>query len=517
MKRIVNILFLLLISFQVFSQVSDKKDYNKKLKAANALFDYGDYPKALKTYEELYQFDSTNAMVAYKIGVSKYNLKSQRPAATKYFEKAKTMIPESYYYLGILYHLNHKFDSALDAYDKFKNKNRLLDEVTDTTINDLKNQAAFAKKMMLNKTNVTIENLGREINSEYPDYVPLISADESMLIFTSRRKNSTGNLLDPYGEYFEDIYVSYKEGSKWSTPKGISRNLNTDGHDACVALSPDGQNLIVFKTSEDLMAGDLYISSYNGSDWSKPEKLGSDINTDEWIEPSASFSADNDALYFSSNRPGGQGGKDLYRVVKLPDGTWSKASNLGNVINTRFDEDAPFIHPDGKTLYFSSKGHSNMGAYDIFRTTFDEETNSWTTPENLGYPVNTVDNDIYFVLSADGKRGYYSSARPNGIGETDLYRINMPESNFNVFAFNGIIKNESNEPVYAKITVMEEGTREVVAVYRTNKATGKFLMILSPIKNYTFSIEAPGYQGKIGKLDFKKELFAETLKKLQNN
>ncbi len=519
MKRSITwtLLILAVLPAYLSGQITDKKDFNKKMKSANALLDFGDYPNALKIYQELYPQDSTNSLLSYKIGVSMYNLKKYKSGSLRYFEKSKVQVPESYFYLGNLYHLDYRFDEAIESFSKFSNTHDLKPEVSDSVLNHLKENSAYAKKMMLNKSNITIENLGKGINSIYPDYVPLISADESMLIFTSRRSNSTGGLLDPYGEYFEDIYISRKESGAWTTPQSISNHLNGNGHDACVALSPDGQNLIVFKTSEDLLAGDLYLSTFNGADWTIPEKLGSDINTEEGIEPSASFSADNNALYFSSNREGGQGGKDIYRVVKLPDGTWSKASSLGNVINSAHDEDAPFIHPDGKTLYFSSRGHQNMGAYDIFRSKFDDETGTWSAPENLGYPVNTVDNDIYFVLSANGKTGYYSSNKPQGLGYTDLYKINMPESNFNVAAFSGQVLGENNEPVHAKITVRAEGTQEVIAVYRTNKLTGKFIMILSPIGNYTFTIEAPGYQEKSGKVDFTKEIFAEKLKKFQNN
>lgn len=521
MKAIRTLLFLLIIlgaASGANAQQPDKKDAVKKLKAADGLFEYQDYNSALKLYKQVYVTDSMNALLNYKIGVCMFNLRNQRQGAARYFMKAKNAgIDEAYYYLGSLYHLDYKFDDAIDAFAKYRNTNQLL-SISDSTRKQLVWTSSYAKKMTLNRNNITIDNLGQNINSPFPDYVPLISADESILIFTSRRSNSTGRQLDPNGEYFEDIYISRRSNDgQWPAPVSISKNLNSEGHDACVALSADGEQLIVYKTSEDLASGDLYLSTYNGKDWTIPEMMGSDINMEGTIEASASFAADNSALYFSSDRPGGRGQKDIYRVVKLPDGTWSKATNLGKVINTPYDEDAPFIHPDGKTLFFSSKGHLTMGGYDIFKTEFDEETGTWSTPQNLGFPVNTVDNDIYFVVTTDGQTGYYSSNKPSGFGHTDIYKINMPEQNFGVKAYHGIVMNENNEPLYAKVNIMEEGTKEIISVYRTNKATGKYLMILSPINNYLYSIEVPGYEPVQGKLEFPGQVLRTKMKKLQNN
>jgi len=515
-KKLVGLFIFLVIPSLVIAQVKDEKDFVKKLKSAANLYAINDYNNALKIYTILYQFDSTNKEVAFNTAICIYNLKTNKQESLRYFIKAKALgYSEASFFIGKLYHLNYKFDEAALEFANYKNINNLF-AVPDSELTRLKASCIYAKKMMLNKNNVTIENLGDVINSEYSDYVPLISGDESILIFTSRRNNSTGQMLDPNGDYYEDIYISKKENGFWTSPKSISKGINTEGHDACVAISADGENLIVYKTSEDILSGDLYISHFTGKDWTIPEILGSDINTYEYIEASASISSDNSTLYFSSNRPGGNGQKDIYRVVKLPDGTWSKAINLGKSINTPYDEDAPFIHPNGKTLYFSSRGYQTMGGYDIFRSTYDEETETWSEPINMEYPINTVDDDIYFVLSANGKTGYYSANTPNGFGSTDLYKINMPDHDFKVLAFSGRIIDEADEPVIAKVTVREKGTEDLVGVYKTNKFTGKYLMILSPIKNYVYKIEAEGYPPITGNLLLNEDILTR-MKKLQDN
>ena len=169
--------------------------------------------------------------------------------------------------------------------------------------------------------------------------------------------------------------------------------------------------------------GDLYECRLKGDIWDKPRPL-KEINTSAG-EKSAAVSADGQILFFTSNRDGGQGGVDIYWSHLSPNGKWGKPENLGMVVNTEYDEDGVFFHPDGKTLYFSSKGHDNMGGYDIFKTVLQPD-NSWSKPENLGYPINTTSDDIYFVLSANGLTGYYSSLRDDGVGEKDIFKISMP-------------------------------------------------------------------------------------------
>ena len=339
--------------------------------------------------------------------------------------------------------------------------------------------------------------------------LPIISADETELIFTSRRKG-TGGLTDPYGSYFEDIYTSKLINGKWSAPTGMGENINTETHDAGVSLSVDGNTLFIYRTNKEQTGGDLYFLSMVEEKWSKPDKLASlvtslsagdeGINTD-YIEPSATMSADGNTLYFSSTRPGGFGGKDIYRCIKLPDDQWSLAVNLGPTINTAQDEDAPFIHPDGRSLYFSSKGHDNMGGYDIFKTTLDPSDPLvqgfvlWSEPQNLGSPVNSVADDIYFVLSATGRAGYFSSNRADGMGYgSDIYKAAMALAEPVMIVIKGKVTGiDSQEAVRAKITVIDQESHQLQGLYKSHDFNGKYVMALSPKRRYKMMVEAEGF------------------------
>jgi hypothetical protein len=237
-----------------------------------------------------------------------------------------------------------------------------------------------------------------------------------------------------------------------------------------------------------------------------PEKLPSPINTKDYTSPSATLSADGQTIYFSSNRPGGFGKKDIYRAVKLPNGKWSKALNLGSIINTEEDEDSPFIHPDGKTLYFSSRSHKNMGGYDIFKTTLSEEGH-WSEPVNMGYPVNTPDDDIYFALSLNGQTGYYSSDRPGGFGGSDIYLIHFPENDLGLTVFKGIVvsADSADRPISAAISLFDSKTGNQEGIYNTNPLTGKFIFILKWDGEYQMRVEAKGYNSYSGKVEMTKD------------
>jgi hypothetical protein len=326
--------------------------------------------------------------------------------------------------------------------------------------------------------------------------VPLITPDESVLYFTSRREGSVGNLKDPYDNFYEDVYTSKtNEHGKWSEPKNVGAPINTNTHDACVALSYDGKQMIIYRTSPDLITGDLYITSLENNTWTNPIKLGAEINT-PFIETSACFSTDTSVIFFSSNKPNGFGGKDLYRIKKLPNGKWSMPMNLGPTINTDKDEDAPFLNSKGNVLYFSSKGHNTMGSYDVFKTNYDSEINTFTAPENLGFPINTVNNDIFFVLNADGSRGYYSSIKEETFGGSDIYSIDTRFGD-NELKVKQAKVTFGNAIYKAKITLIDVETNQVAGIYNSNSKTGKFILVMNPLKAYKAIIEEEGFQKMI--------------------
>jgi outer membrane protein OmpA-like peptidoglycan-associated protein len=285
---------------------------------------------------------------------------------------------------------------------------------------------------MSNPVNYSITNVGTAINSELWDYAPVVNADETVMIFTSRRGPDQGNLNENVFDdnfYYEDIFISKKSGGEWQAAENIGPVVNTKYHDSNLGFSPDGKTLYIYSDEGN---GDIYYTNNLSEDtWSEPIGLSDNINSSGYNEKSVSQSADGNTLFFASNRPGGNGGFDIYYSTKNKKGEWGPSKNLGRVINTDGDEDGPFIQFDGKTLYFSSTGHDGMGGFDIFKSEYDSASNEWSNPENMGYPLNTPDDDIYFVMTKDGKTGYYATVREEGMGYNDIYRVKIGGSEEN--------------------------------------------------------------------------------------
>jgi len=421
-----KILFLsyLLLSISYFSQAQNEKKY---IKDGDVAKQTGDNPTALRLYLEAFKLNKTNASLNNKIGIQ--YLKSDYPhKCLSFFESAYKLDPkvdiDILFNLGVANQENHRFAEAEGFYTQFRatlpTTSPLLKKI-DRRLYECANGIEF----MASPVDVKIESAGSVLNSSFPDFAPVISADEKVMIFTSRRTGSTGELIDETGQFYEDIYISKKINGEWSTPQNIGANINTDGHDASIALSADGSELFIYK---DDGSGDIYYCKQrpDGS-WSKPLPIeGGAVNSRTSYENAAAVSPDGNTLFFASNREGGYGGLDLY-VVKMNDqGFWGKPTNLGPVINTSEDDEGPFMDFDGITLYFSSRAHKGMGGYDIFKTYYDSTRAEWTEPINMGFPINSANNDIYFVLSGDGSHGYYASAKDDGIGEKDIYMISMP-------------------------------------------------------------------------------------------
>lgn len=496
MKKLI-LLFLLSLSLNlIFAQDS----FNQKFLEANTLMEENSYNVALPIWLELSMEQPDNCNVNYKIGVCYIHSANEKKKSLDYLAKAierttnnydpfssseeKSPV-ETYFYLARAYHLNYELDKALETYNAFKekiSKKHYLFEEVDHHIQQCNN----AKEAVANPVNIVVNNMGNKINSEYPEYSPVLSLDESTIFFTSRRlrADSSNYFIKDIndGMYYEDIYVSYNIDGAWTEPELL--NINTEGHEATVNLSADGQTLFIFK--DDNGNGNLYSSTLVDDEWTAPVLLGSDINL-ESHETHVAISPDNNILLFVSDRKGGIGGQDIYMCKKLPTGEWAKAQNLGPAINTKYDEDGIFIHPDGKTIYFSSKGHKSIGGFDIFYSELDEESQTWGTPINLGYPVNSTDDDVFFVTSADGKRGYYSSFQEKGFGEKDIYMISMTDAQEKPLTLlTGHLKviGESETPQDAQIVITDNATGDLVGIFKPRKRDGKFSIILEPNGDY---------------------------------
>ncbi|MGB3947904.1 MAG: OmpA family protein [Bacteroidia bacterium] len=373
-------------------------------------------------------------------------------------------------------------------------------------------QKSINKNASTDSVTVTIKNIGDEVNSPFPDYAPIISADGSMMIFTSKQPIGIKDSLKKSNR-MENVFVSYYNDSldKWTPSELLSTETinQPKRNNSAIALSNDGQRLLLYKGEPD---GNLYASTLNGKDWAMPLVLPYPINSNRH-ETSASIAPDGRTLYFVSDRKGGKGKLDIWVCKQDKRGNWGEAKNLGPEINTDEDEEGVFIHPDGKTLYFSSKGHDTRGGFDIFKSTL--VNGKWTKAVNIGEPINTPGDDLYFVLTADGITGYYSSGRPGGYGEKDIYKITFNYPKYNngqaggaagsgagamvgvgsgLTLFKGVVIDyDSFQPLEAEMDIIDNDSNEVITSIKSNSATGKFLVSLPAGKNYGIAVRKDGY------------------------
>lgn len=483
--------------------------FSTQFQEANRLMEEKFYNQAAVIWKELVTTQPGNSNLNWKLGYAYMNSYNQKSKALPFLETAASARVDSYggintagydpfdpkevnaprevdYWLGRAYHLNSDFDKADAQYNKFIAANGEKHDLYPLARRGLE-QTANARVLMATPKTYQVSNVGQVINGEYPDFSPVLSVDGNALFYTTRRvhrdSSNLGVIDELAGLPFENIYVSYKDRQgAWQQPEVLNINGPT-GHMATSNVAADGQTLLLYR--DDGGDGNLYESKLVGELWSQPVLMGSDINTKSW-ETHGALTADGNTFYFVSDRKGGAGGRDIYRVVKLPTGEWSKAQDLGDVVNTPYDEDGVFIHPNGRTMYFASKGHNSMGGFDIFTTEL-QDNGSWSKPENIGYPLNTVDDDVFFVTTADGRRGYFSSDKIGGYGEKDIYFVDLPEEMEaeGLTVLKGFIVPPPGEslPPSTILYITDKTTGEVKA-YKPRQRDGVYVAILPPCREY---------------------------------
>jgi len=419
-KRAVCLLFILLLIAPVYAQ--ENKDLEDSFLEAEYFLMNESYSDALTYYLQLYEKLPDNANLAYCVGVCYLNIPWKKNLSIQYLENAiknmsakhkegtLTQVAASYdalFELGRAYRINYRFDKAKETFTKYL-ATLLPDdhENIDFVRNEIK-ACEMAKDLIATPVAYAEENMGELFNDEKSNFNPLISADGKSFAYMVSLK------------FYDAVMFSRLVNGRWSAPVNITPELQSDGDFYISCLSADGK--LLFLSKDDHVNSDIYVSSYDGKTWSKTVKLNKNINTKDW-ESHGFISEDGNQLVFASDRPGGFGGLDLY-ISRKVNGDWGPAVNLGPEINTQFNEDRPYLINNGKTLFFSSQGHENMGGYDIFRS--DLQSNGlWSIPKNLGYPINTPDDDIFFMPVADGKSGYYSKFKETGgFGKEDIYKV----------------------------------------------------------------------------------------------
>ncbi len=480
--------------------------YKQAFNKADAHLYNGSYLQAMPLVEELHALDSSIANLNYMLGLCHLNGSKNYDKAIYYLEKASKDVSKdfretdwkerkapgiTYLYLGRAYHYLNQFERAVSNYYNYRSFIDVADIETYNKVRMVIKHAENAMELVQTPVKASMINLGPTINSSYPEYTPVISADGQSLIFTARRPGGSRDVKDKDGLYFEDIYVSVRQATGiWGRPQLLGGGITSSGHQAAIGVSPDGQTLFIYK--DDNGNGEIYQSELKDNVWTVPVKMGSDINTTSW-ETHATVSPDGELLIFTSNRPGGFGGRDLWYCNRLPDGSWGLAQNMGGVINTQYDEESPFLGFDGGTLFFSSQGHTSMGGFDIFRS--ELENGTWQEVKNLGFPINTSEDDIFFVLAADGRTAYLSSRREGGYGDTDIYSLQIEQRQTESKAvIQGDIRVPNNDFVRLKptVTVKDIAGKEIGA-YRPNPNTGRFVLIVNPVESYNLTFAAEGF------------------------
>ncbi|MHB8260036.1 MAG: hypothetical protein ACYDCN_06375 [Bacteroidia bacterium] len=499
MKKIISLISLIALLSTGLKAQTKKESIDELNEIAESYMspEAPDYARAYECYDKLDKRDPSNPYYKYQKGMCAFHLPDKKQETVTLFEAVYKMEPKEtsvLLNLGKAYHINYRFDDAIKTFNQFLTTNP--SEADKLEAERLIKNSLYGKNVTQEMLQADIKNLGTPVNTTYQEYSPIISADESMLIFTYRGPKSIGGLMNgkykpdaKKGTYYEDVFMSRRNtDSTWGEPEAIP-NINTKQNESDLALSPDGQTLYTYRsTLQD--SGDIYESHLQGDEWTIPEKVKGDVNTNYW-EGSCSVTADGKYLYFSSERKGGLGGRDLYIAEKAEDGAWKNVQNLGDKINTPEDEDAPFIHPDGLTLFFSSKGHNSIGDYDIFYTIKKE--NAWIEPLNMGYPLNTTDDDRFYVMNASGQKGYFSSNRVSngGNGSSDIFTVTpgiLGEKPILAMVLGYVYGND--KAISAQIEVTKKSNGEKVGPFTSNTKTGKYLVALSPGENYTFHIRS---------------------------
>lgn len=490
-----RIIFYLSVILALMPRHSFSQPGLDSLEIAEAYLESENFSSAIGFYQRFLMQMPDDPELNFKMGFSLLNTSDGKEESIQYFEKAvkiyrrkkgkkSVQYIESYFYLARAYRSAYRFAEATEMFEKLLKmvKNRRIRKEINKEIELCRNGLQLTQ----NSISVKLDNLGDSVNSRFSDHSPVVSADESVLIFTSRRANESGGEPDMDGQYDEDIFISIKaENGQWTAPTGISKNINTPDHEASIGLSVDGQKLFIYKPEDE---GSIYVSELEGLEWGKPKKLGENINT-RYRETHASLSADGRLLYFASDRPGGLGGLDIYVSEMQTDGTWGEPQNLGDAVNTKVNEESPYIHPDGKTLYFSSEGHLNLGGYDVF-TAEKNQFGTFAKAENVGYPVNTVQDDIFYIPTPDGRRAYFASKRKGGKGDNDLYLVtNKSAEGSDISVMVGYVYTECTQGLpKADISLINSETGKEW-YYTPNSNNGKFVFVVNRGQSYNLEVK----------------------------
>lgn len=496
-----SLIALLLIISPILSLHSQDTDYRELFLAAESYFLFEEFNEALPLYLRIQRHNPDNHNVNYKIGVCYLNDPYQKNKSISYLEKAveninpkykennfkeKSAPLEALFYLGNAYRINNQLEKAKEYYQLFMT--RMDPDVYDAElVQDQIDACDAAKKMMKKPIDFDVENLGSRINTRFADENPVIAGDESKMAFISRL------------QFYDAVFYTERKNGEWAPPRNIIPELGVDGDVYPTSLSYNGTEMFIYRN--DNFIGNLYSSKLINGKWTALKKLNENINTRFW-ESHASISKDGKTLYFSSNRKGGFGGLDIYRSERQENGEWGPAVNLGPKVNSEYNDDTPFITETGNKLFFSSYGHYNMGGYDIFMSKKDAN-GEWSEPVNLGYPINTTDDNQFYVPVNDGQSAYYSRYdEQGGFGRHDIFKYNVYSPDYpRMFAIEGWLDLQGidEKPEKIDISVVDQASADTLSVVHPDKEL-RFAFEV-PAGSYDVIFDSEKFKQEILKLD----------------
>lgn len=466
---------------------------------AKNTYEEGNYKQAILLLEKTIATSPDNQDAIYYLA-SSYNNTGEHQKAWERFKLLEKLNAnyDPWFYLeaGIAANKTNQWDESLRVLTQFKNrysrssKSARARHRADYLIYYAMQAKVLALQPVVMKEPVA---LPAPVNSPQGDYLPMLDPTGSKLYFTSKRLGGFSNESEGVKEGDEDLYFTIRSNGNWGAPQLLPEPLNSAGNDGAASFSADGQMMIFGACGREDGVGscDLYFSVLEGTQWSKPENMGNVVNSADW-DAHSTLSADGTKIIFSSGRAGGYGGEDLYMVERNPFGQWGVPSNLGPMINTPFSEMSPFLSQDGKTLYFSSDGHPGFGGADIFKSVF--ENGKWSTPVNLGKPLNGKGDDRYFTIGGSGEKGYFSSSGESG--EFKIYEIEIPEEMRPQpsIVVEGVVTNAKTHALVSAYVMVEDiNTGELIAINKSNSATGKYLVVLPAGRTYSVSANKEGF------------------------
>ncbi|MFC2176459.1 CDC27 family protein, partial [Bacteroidota bacterium] len=499
MKRFFSISFTFLI-FCFCGQIANaQQEYKTKSK------------KAIKAFEEGLRFydakRNSEAIVLFEKAV-KADIKFIDPyilLAESHFELGEAEIGIDYFKKVIQLNASHfkntyyrlaqmqlsigQYQDAKESLQLFSRVKGVHPKIKESSELSMKT-ADFGSKAVLNPVPFNPKNLGESVNTDQYEYFPVLTADEQTLIFTRNQRRFSDT------DYQEDFYASSRKEDEWGTAINMGEPINTTDNEGAQTITADGTQIFFTGCNRKVGLGscDIYTSKKEGGRWTAPVNLGAPVNSSKW-ESQPSISADGKTLYFASNRPGGRGQSDIWVAHLQQNGNWTVPKNLGNVINTPNSEETPFIHTDGRTLYFTSDGHPGLGKKDIFMTRIND-SGVWSEPKNLGYPINTWNDESGLFVASNGEMAYFGSNREGGFGQLDLYAFPLYKEAqpIRVTYVAGTVKDKvSGKPLGARFELIDLSTNKLVVESNSDKLTGEFLVTLPVNRDYALNVSKDGY------------------------